>query len=123
MLQYCSQGACQAMEDAVCLSHALLQHSGDYAAALETYVSSAFRVPRARAVSIPRHRRAHLRPIFAISSISATAPFARRSRLSPTVVLRGSLRSHLRMTGFFKNALVWLAGRTPGGLSQKTNGF
>ena len=34
MLQYFAQGACQAMEDAVCLSHMLSQHD-DYAAALE----------------------------------------------------------------------------------------
>jgi 3-hydroxybenzoate 6-monooxygenase len=37
MLQYFAQGACQAMEDAVCLSHTLSQHSGDYAAGLEAY--------------------------------------------------------------------------------------
>jgi 2-polyprenyl-6-methoxyphenol hydroxylase-like FAD-dependent oxidoreductase len=37
MLQYFAQGACQAMEDAVCLSHMLAQHPDDYATALENY--------------------------------------------------------------------------------------
>jgi salicylate hydroxylase len=36
MLQYFAQGACQAMEDAVCLSHMLADHD-DQAAALEAY--------------------------------------------------------------------------------------
>ncbi|WGR95077.1 3-hydroxybenzoate 6-monooxygenase [Bradyrhizobium sp. ISRA443] len=36
MLQYFAQGACQAMEDAVCLSHMLANHD-DQAAALEAY--------------------------------------------------------------------------------------
>src|ERR1700748_3742115 len=43
MLQYFAQGACQAMEDAVCLSHMLVQHD-DHAAALEAY--RAHRCPR-----------------------------------------------------------------------------
>jgi salicylate hydroxylase len=38
MLQYFAQGACQAMEDAVCLSHMLAAHE-DHAAALEAYRS------------------------------------------------------------------------------------
>jgi 2-polyprenyl-6-methoxyphenol hydroxylase-like FAD-dependent oxidoreductase len=37
MLQYFAQGACQAMEDAVCLSHMLSQFPDDHAAALEAY--------------------------------------------------------------------------------------
>src|SRR5580698_908437 len=37
MLQYFAQGACQAMEDAVCLSHMLGSHANDYAGALEKY--------------------------------------------------------------------------------------
>jgi 2-polyprenyl-6-methoxyphenol hydroxylase-like FAD-dependent oxidoreductase len=41
MLQYFAQGACQAMEDAVCLSHMLAQHD-DYAAALEAYRAQRF---------------------------------------------------------------------------------
>jgi salicylate hydroxylase len=36
MLQYFAQGACQAMEDAVCLSHMLSAHD-DFATALEAY--------------------------------------------------------------------------------------
>jgi 3-hydroxybenzoate 6-monooxygenase len=36
MLQYFAQGACQAMEDAVCLSHMLANHD-DHAMALEAY--------------------------------------------------------------------------------------
>jgi salicylate hydroxylase len=41
MLQYFAQGACQAMEDAVCLSHMLAQHD-DHAAALEAYREQRF---------------------------------------------------------------------------------
>jgi 2-polyprenyl-6-methoxyphenol hydroxylase-like FAD-dependent oxidoreductase len=37
MLQYFAQGACQAMEDAVCLSHMLGNHTSDHAVALEKY--------------------------------------------------------------------------------------
>jgi 3-hydroxybenzoate 6-monooxygenase len=37
MLQYFAQGACQAMEDAVCLSHMLDAYPGDHARALENY--------------------------------------------------------------------------------------
>ena len=36
-LQYMAQGACIAMEDAVCLSAEMASHDGDIAAALETY--------------------------------------------------------------------------------------
>jgi salicylate hydroxylase len=42
MLQYFAQGACQAMEDAVCLSHMLDAHSGDHAKALENYRTQRF---------------------------------------------------------------------------------
>ena len=42
MLQYFAQGACQAMEDAVCLSHMLGNHPGDYVGALEKYRSLRF---------------------------------------------------------------------------------
>jgi salicylate hydroxylase len=41
MLQYFAQGACQAMEDAVCLSHMLAQRD-DYATALEAYRAQRF---------------------------------------------------------------------------------
>jgi len=41
MLQYFAQGACQAMEDAVCLSHMLAQYD-DYAIALENYRAQRF---------------------------------------------------------------------------------
>jgi salicylate hydroxylase len=41
MLQYFAQGACQAMEDAVCLSHMLAQHD-DHAIALENYRAQRF---------------------------------------------------------------------------------
>jgi 2-polyprenyl-6-methoxyphenol hydroxylase-like FAD-dependent oxidoreductase len=41
MLQYFAQGACQAMEDAVCLSHMLAQHD-DHAVALEGYRAQRF---------------------------------------------------------------------------------
>jgi salicylate hydroxylase len=39
MLQYLAQGACMAMEDAVCLSHMLAAHPGRTEAALEAYRS------------------------------------------------------------------------------------
>jgi salicylate hydroxylase len=42
MLQYFAQGACQAMEDAVCLSHVLAAYPGDYATALEKYRAQRF---------------------------------------------------------------------------------
>ena len=48
MLQYFAQGACQAMEDAVCLSHMLAQH--DYATALERYRAQRF--PRTARVQL-----------------------------------------------------------------------
>jgi len=49
MLQYFAQGACQAMEDAVCLSHMLASHD-DQAAALEAYRSQRF--PRTARVQL-----------------------------------------------------------------------
>jgi salicylate hydroxylase len=50
MLQYFAQGACQAMEDAVCLSHILGSHPGDYASALEKYREQRF--PRTARVQL-----------------------------------------------------------------------
>lgn len=38
-LQYYAQGACMALEDAVCLSHVMAAHSGDHEAAFEVYLS------------------------------------------------------------------------------------
>ena len=49
MLQYFAQGACQAMEDAVCLSHMLARHD-DYIAALEAYLEQRF--PRTARVQL-----------------------------------------------------------------------
>jgi 2-polyprenyl-6-methoxyphenol hydroxylase-like FAD-dependent oxidoreductase len=49
MLQYFAQGACQAMEDAVCLSHMLAQYD-DYATGLEHY--RALRFPRTAKVQL-----------------------------------------------------------------------
>jgi 2-polyprenyl-6-methoxyphenol hydroxylase-like FAD-dependent oxidoreductase len=49
MLQYFAQGACQAMEDAVCLSHMLSQHD-DHAVALENYRAQRF--PRTARVQL-----------------------------------------------------------------------
>jgi salicylate hydroxylase len=49
MLQYFAQGACQAMEDAVCLSHMLSQHD-DHTAALEHYRAQRF--PRTARVQL-----------------------------------------------------------------------
>jgi 2-polyprenyl-6-methoxyphenol hydroxylase-like FAD-dependent oxidoreductase len=42
MLQYFAQGACQAMEDAVCLSHVLGAYPDDHETALETYRAQRF---------------------------------------------------------------------------------
>jgi 2-polyprenyl-6-methoxyphenol hydroxylase-like FAD-dependent oxidoreductase len=42
MLQYFAQGACQAMEDAVCLSHMLGSHASDHTGALEQYREQRF---------------------------------------------------------------------------------
>jgi 3-hydroxybenzoate 6-monooxygenase len=50
MLQYFAQGACQAMEDAVCLSHMLAQRSDDHAAALAAYRAQRF--PRTARVQL-----------------------------------------------------------------------
>ena len=50
MLQYFAQGACQAMEDAVCLSHMLGNHAGDHAVALEKYRE--LRFPRTAKVQL-----------------------------------------------------------------------
>jgi salicylate hydroxylase len=50
MLQYFAQGACQAMEDAVCLSHMLGSHPDDYAGALEKYRAQRF--PRTARVQL-----------------------------------------------------------------------
>jgi len=50
MLQYFAQGACQAMEDAVCLSHMLGQYPDDHAAALEQYRAQRF--PRTARVQL-----------------------------------------------------------------------
>jgi 3-hydroxybenzoate 6-monooxygenase len=50
MLQYFAQGACQAMEDAVCLSHMLGSHRGDHETALEKYRQQRF--PRTARVQL-----------------------------------------------------------------------
>jgi 2-polyprenyl-6-methoxyphenol hydroxylase-like FAD-dependent oxidoreductase len=42
MLQYFAQGACQAMEDAVCLSHMLGSHRGDHDRGLQEYREQRF---------------------------------------------------------------------------------
>ncbi len=60
MLQYFAQGACQAMEDAVCLSHMLGSHPGRSRHRAGEIPRAALPAHRARATAIPRHRRAHL---------------------------------------------------------------
>jgi len=50
MLQYFAQGACQAMEDAVCLAHMLGNHRDDVATALEKYCAQRF--PRTARVQL-----------------------------------------------------------------------
>ena len=61
MLQYFAQGACQAMEDAVCLSHMLAQHD-DHAHGAGSLSRAALPAHRAGAADVARHRRAHLSP-------------------------------------------------------------
>ena len=61
MLQYFAQGACMAMEDAVCLSHMLAQHD-DRATGAGALPRAALPAHRARAADVARHRRAHLPP-------------------------------------------------------------
>ena len=50
MMQYFARGACQAMEDAVCLSHMLGTHPDDHAQALENYRAQRF--PRTARVQL-----------------------------------------------------------------------
>jgi salicylate hydroxylase len=50
MMQYFAQGACMAMEDAVCLSQMLADHPGDLATALEHYRAQRF--PRTARVQL-----------------------------------------------------------------------
>ena len=83
MLQYFAQGACQAMEDAVCLSHMLAQHD-DFAAALQAYKRAALSPHRAGADDVARDRRAHL------SSRRRARPAAQRHH--GREVVRGMVR-------------------------------
>jgi salicylate hydroxylase len=50
MLQYFAQGACQALEDAVCLSHMMGSHGGDHTTALTKYRQQRF--PRTARVQL-----------------------------------------------------------------------
>lgn len=50
MLQYFAQGACMALEDAVCLSHMAERHAGDLPAAFEAYQT--VRIPRTARVQL-----------------------------------------------------------------------
>jgi 2-polyprenyl-6-methoxyphenol hydroxylase-like FAD-dependent oxidoreductase len=50
MLQYMAQGACMAMEDAVCLSHMTEKYDGDFSLALPAYRDQ--RVPRTARVQL-----------------------------------------------------------------------
>ena len=62
MLQYFAQGACMAMEDAVCLGHMLAHASRPTEAALEAYrAQRLLRTARVQ-LDVARHRRAHLPP-------------------------------------------------------------
>ena len=61
-LQYFAQGACMALEDAVCLSHMLAQYPDDHASRAGALSFAALRAHRAHPAAIPRHRRAHLPP-------------------------------------------------------------
>ena len=89
MLQYFAQGACMAMEDAVCLSQMLGDHPDDHAAALEAYrAQRLLRTARVQ-LAVARHRRAHLSsrrrpcpPRNAIMRAKTSGGLVRRSRLA-----------------------------------------
>ena len=63
MLQYFAQGACKAMEDAVCLSHMLGSSPERPRWRVGKISRAAFSAHRARAAALPRHRRTHLSPL------------------------------------------------------------
>ena len=72
MLQYFAQGACMALEDAVCLSHMLASYPDDQATRAGALSRAAVSAHRAGATALPRHRRAHL------PSLRRTRPPAQR---------------------------------------------
>ena len=92
MLQYMAQGACMAMEDAVCLSQMLAQYRDDHGSALEAYRARAS-AHRARAAAVARHRRARL-------------PSRRRAR-----PLRNAIMSAKTSEDYYGH-LAWLYGGT-----------
>ena len=61
MMQYMAQGACMAMEDAVCLANSLAK-TDTLKSGLETYRDAARAAHHARAADVPRHGRSRLSP-------------------------------------------------------------
>ena len=93
MLQYLAQGACQAMEDAVCLSHMLDAHPNDRAAALENYRAQRF--PRtARVQMLSREIGEHI-----------YHPSGERARI------RNAIMSAKTSEDYYRD-LAWLYGAT-----------
>ena len=79
MMQYFAQGACQAMEDAVCLSHMLGAYPDDFAAALEKYRAQRF-ARTARVQLLSRAIGEHSTTPMANTPASATPSWVRRAR-------------------------------------------
>jgi len=82
MLQYFAQGACQAMEDAVCLSHMLSAHPDDYATALENYRRQRF--PRTARVQMLSRVIGALRSGLCLPSASNQPIWPRRATITVT---------------------------------------
>ena len=91
MMQYFAQGACQAMEDAVCLSHMLGAHPDDHATrARELSPAALSRAPRGCKCSRARSASTSItRPVN--TPAFATRSWARRIRRIGTAIWRGSM--------------------------------
>ena len=90
MMQYFAQGACMALEDAVCLSHMLAADPDDHAAALERYRIQRFAAPRGcNCNRAPSANTSTTRP--ANTPASATPSWGRRVRRTITAIWPGSM--------------------------------
>ncbi len=90
MMQYFAQGACQAMEDAVCLSHMLGTHPDDHARRWKTIARNASRAPRACNCYRARSASTSTTPT-ANTPGCATRSWARKARRIITATWRGCM--------------------------------
>jgi 3-hydroxybenzoate 6-monooxygenase len=97
MMQYFAQGACMAMEDAVCLAHMINAHPGDVETGLENYRRPPHAAHRQGAAPVPRDRQPHL-------------PSIRRARAAAQCELRAKSQEEMYDT------VAWLYGGS--GLSE-----